>query len=158
MKMKVVPDEKYVLIMDEVNSLISHLRNEMSGFSQKRRAIVSKLQEFIRDMIHHNGITVFVNDYVPKNKCKVHEHTDHASMLRKLINAIESGVESGFVGSDSHTGFKAEVYDKVVKYFTDKKNDDIVARLKYFSSEDGDKTTEFCDPMQWKDQTCPKTI
>lgn len=126
-------DCKYVLIMDEVNSLINHLRNPLQKMSRNRANMIKQLKNIINNALFvfavdadmttscikylsdttSKSIHVFKNDYKLKNKCDVivHKKTKN-NMIKKIAKNIIKN-KPVFVCSDSYSKFEADVLNQV---------------------------------------------
>jgi hypothetical protein len=170
-------DTRYVLLMDEINSLIIHLRNGLSTMSNQRATMLKLLQnvingamfvfavdadvmtptiEYLRS-ISNKEITLYVNDYKLENKCDVIVEKEKTVMIQKIINDITLN-KPIFVCSDSFKKFKAQVVEPVraeMKSRFTKKHTSLkltekqfIDQFRFYSSEDGDKD-DFIDTKQF---------
>ena len=148
--------DKYILFLDELNSLISHLKNPLSTMKKERLNLMTKLFKLINDAEFVFGvdadcstsmlkflkanttkpITFFLNEFKPKDKCDVILNTDVTTIKNKIINAINQNTPI-FVGSDSLTKLQEEILIPIIEHFKDDKK--ISKRIKFFSSLHGDR-------------------
>jgi hypothetical protein len=167
-KLDELHEKKYIVIMDEGNSLMVHLTNGMSHMRQRRTNIMSRLFDIIngshftfvvdadlstsaikllKNVLPKKKHILYWNRYEYKDKVNVlvYDHFDVESIYTKIINHIKND-EPIFVCSDSFSTFDRDIVMRVKDCF--KHDKAILKRIKFFSSEDGDKKEfQHCD---WK--------
>lgn len=146
-------DEPYVLFLDEINSLVSHIK---SPTVKNRTNVLITLKMFInrasfvfgidadmsddcvsffRCMLDDSKhINLFCNGHDKKATCDVLVHGSMSTMIQKIKADIQNNVPI-FVGSDSLTKFKEQVVGPVKLLLGDDES-----KVKLYSSEDGNKS------------------
>lgn len=152
-------DTKFILLLDEVNSLIHHIR--ASTMTKQRKNIINKfidiynkasfvigidadissiVLKFIADINKNNRkMKLYWNKHELKNSCDVLVNPDFdldaikSSIIEKINNK-----EPVYVCSDSYHLFEKHIVLPIKEHFK-KHNMDIFTKIKFFSSMDGNK-------------------
>ena len=149
-----LPDGKrLVLMLDELNSLIGHQRNEMAHMQRNRGLVLAKLNTLINraDVVFgvdadlsepvlkylsdlsQKKLSLYWNRHRLTQTAKVTVHSIKSRFIERVHAAIETG-DPVFVGSDHHNEFRREVVDPLMKLMTKEQRE----RTHLFTAKDGD--------------------
>lgn len=156
-----IEGDEYILILDEVNSLFDHIRNNMENMSTKREEIVNMLStlinnayavfafdadlstvciEFMQAMKGTKNIHLYINEFIEK-RCSVIEYRSESVIYKKMIDSIEN-YETVYICSDMNNDFRIKIRDNIKKKYPDRE-------IVYYSADEGDKK-DFKSPDSWK--------
>ena len=156
---------KIVLLLDEVNSLIFHLKNPMEKMMKKRAAMIKKFWRIVNSasivVAVDADLTASSANYFLKmcdKKVKLYWNEYKGTLCpvvvqdtrEKMINMIVDRIRKKkpiFVCSDSFTKFEKDVVIPV----KNKLNEKELEKFMFFSSVDGDRN-EFKKTSSWKDR------
>lgn len=161
-------DVKFVLFIDEINSLIGHLTNGMDKMSKNRSTIMNKLfslidksyftlsvdadinsnsMRFIMSRIATKKCDFYWNEYKLINQCPVLIHDDKTVMINKIVDRIEKSDKPLFICSDRYGDFEKDVVIPVLNKLSPEKKD----KCRFYSSKDGNKD-DFKNTDDWNDK------
>jgi len=164
----------FILFLDEIDSIIDHLRNHMAKMCKKRCFMIHRLFSLINSSrftlavdadvstcairyIKANigkPITLYWNRYVLKDKCNVVVHSKPSTIIKEVLKIAKTGIGM-MVCSDRFAKFEKNIVIPIMKKMRQKDKD----RVLFFSSIDGDKD-EFMKTNEWKDKIvfCTPTV
>lgn len=155
--------QKYVLIIDEIASLLKHLLCDLSNLSRHRLLIVEKLNKVIDEAelvigtdrninygtccflkkITDKNITLYNNKYVENRNAPVIIYDSNNEFLGKAIEMIKNG-EKVIFSSNMNNKFMNNIVDVVIKECDIEKKDYLV-----YASDRGE---EKINTELWKDK------
>lgn len=157
------PDAKYVVMLDEVNSLLAQFKSNLSKMSKERSVLIQAFHtllsnahsafgadadmttyaiQYIKDIVGNRlDVKLHINDFCPKNKCKQTVCNNIYEMKSKIIHCILNN-KPIFVGSDTK-GKLSKLLDSIVTELKSKQyagliSKDTIDRIRLYTSEDGD--------------------
>ena len=161
-------DDDFILILDEVASLISHCFNTNHTMSSNRIKIVGHLRNVINhpnckyvlacddnindgtlqfmSNITHKPIVLFKNDYCEKRDTPISLYLDQDSAVKKCVELIKNG-EKIFICSNRNAVFKEQICQYIIDECELEKDKDYIIYS-------GDEGCTSIDPNFWfKDGT-----
>lgn len=151
----------YILFIDEINSVLDHMKNNMTKMSKHRKTIIVKFWKFIKnafsviavdadlsvysmkyisrvldmDDYEKKEIELYWNEYIPEKVVDVYIY--HPEKIKQIIYSISKCIENDepiFVCSDTKGMFERIVVEPLMCHHPDK-----VEMFKYYSAETGNK-------------------